>query len=557
MSPISDQCSADHAAQAVDSRLEGSETVVHRSALDVGDLVLAVEHGHHPIAVISFLISKLGERFSCALVFLVVGPRLEGIRGGALAVRCGPENLLFRQVRVRECDQQFGRSESLEFDGHRFFECRPKFVGGHTEPTPPIVLKLGGDPVSPAGGSERDFTCLDRVRSDMTDRIDHADRPDDEQPSIAPDALADRLQSGDETTVLDVRDRDEFERWHLEGDAIEAVQIPHVRFIQAQATGDVDDLVADLSEPIVAVCGRGEASAHAVGLLREAGIEAQNLAGGMDAWADLYVARELEVDAPARVFQYDRPSSGCLSYSIVSGDEVAVIDPLRAFSDRYVEDAAGFGAELAYAIDTHVHADHVSGVRDLASRTEAESVLPGGARARGLVFDAVTLEDGDELDIGESALTAMATPGHTTESLSFRLGSVLFTGDTLFLEGVGRPDLEGGSEEAPAAARRLFESLRDRVLEQPSETVIAPGHYSTAADPRADGTYADRLEALRDRLAALSMTEDEFVTHATSDLPPRPANHGRIVATNLGLEDVDPETAFELELGPNNCAVAD
>ncbi|WP_254522403.1 MBL fold metallo-hydrolase [Natrinema caseinilyticum] len=391
----------------------------------------------------------------------------------------------------------------------------------------------------------------------MTDRSDHADRPGDEQPSIAPDALADRLRSGDAMTVLDVRDRDEFDRWHLEGDAVEAVQIPHVRFIQAQATGGVDDLVADLSEPIVAVCGRGEASAHAVGLLREAGIEARNLAGGMDAWADLYAVRELEVDAPARVFQYDRPSSGCLAYSIVSGNEAAVIDPLRAFADRYVADAADFGADLTYAIDTHVHADHVSGVRDLASRAEADAVLPDGARSRGLAFDAVTLGDGDELTVGETTLTAVATPGHTTESLSIRLDSVLFTGDTLFLEGVGRPDLEGGSEEAPTAARRLYESLRDRVLEQSPETVVAPGHYSTAADPGADGTYADRLGTLRDRLAALSMAEDEFVAHATTDLPPRPSNHERIVATNLGLEDVDPETAFELELGPNNCAVAD
>ncbi|MDS0473713.1 MBL fold metallo-hydrolase [Natrinema sp. 1APR25-10V2] len=391
----------------------------------------------------------------------------------------------------------------------------------------------------------------------MIDRSDDADRSGDGVDSIAPEELADRLRSGDELTVLDVRDRDEFERWHLEGEGLEAVQIPHMKFIQAEATGGADDLVADLEEPILAVCGHGEASAHAVSLLREAGVDARNLAGGMDAWADLYVARELDVDAPATVLQYDRPSSGCLAYLIVSGDEAVVIDPLRALADRYVATAADRGAELVYAVDTHVHADHVSGVRDLASRTDAEPVVPEGARDRGLAFDARTLGDGDELHVGEATLTAVATPGHTTESLSFRLGDVLFTGDTLFLEGVGRPDLEGGSEEAPAAARRLYESLQHRILERPDETTIAPGHYSDAADPRDDGTYAARLGDLRDRLAALSLSEDEFVDRATSDLPPRPANDERIVAANLGLEAVDEETAFELELGPNNCAVAD
>ncbi|MFB1066416.1 MBL fold metallo-hydrolase [Natrinema sp. H-ect4] len=409
----------------------------------------------------------------------------------------------------------------------------------------------------------------------MSDRSDAADRPADEAdetPSITPDALADRLRSGDELTVLDVRDRDEFERWHLEGEGVTAVHIPHMKFIQAEVTGGADDLVADLAEPILAVCGHGEASAHAVSLLRDAGIDARNLAGGMDAWADLYVARELETEAPATVVQYDRPSSGCLAYAIYSDGEAAVIDPLRAFADRYVDAADDRNATIEYAIDTHVHADHVSGVRALTERTDAEAVVPEGATDRGLAFDATTIgdaaehssaspasharQDGDELRVGNATLTAVATPGHTTESLSYRLDDLLFTGDTLFLEGVGRPDLERGDDGAAAAAGRLYESLQQRLLEFPDPATVAPGHYSDAAEPRADGTYTARLETLSDRLAALSMDEAEFVAHATNDLPPRPPNHERIVAVNLGLEDVDGETVFELELGPNNCAVA-
>ncbi len=394
----------------------------------------------------------------------------------------------------------------------------------------------------------------------MTDRSD-ADEPTAETPSIDPETLAERLRAGDDLTVLDVRDRDEFERWHLEGEGVEAVQIPHMKFVQAEATGGVTDLVSDLEEPILAVCGRGEASAHAVSLLRDAGIDAANLAGGMDAWADLYVARELETDAPATVVQYDRPSSGCLAYAVYSGGEAAVIDPLRAFADRYAADADERDATIEYAVDTHVHADHVSGVRPLADRTDAAPVVPADATDRGLAFEAATVADGDELRVGDATLSVVATPGHTSESVSLRLEGegpgVLFTGDALFLEGVGRPDLERGDDGAAAAAEALYETLRDRILEYPDETTIAPGHYSDAARPRGDGTYAARLGQLRDRLAALSMDEAEFVARATDDLPPRPANYERIVATNLGDEAVDDETAFELELGPNNCAVAD
>ncbi|AGB33037.1 beta-lactamase [Natrinema pellirubrum DSM 15624] len=393
----------------------------------------------------------------------------------------------------------------------------------------------------------------------MTDRSD-ADGPAD-VPSITPVALAERLRTGAELTVLDVRDRDEFERWHLGGEGVEAVQIPHMKFIQAQATGGVADLAADLEEPVLAVCGHGEASAHAVSLLRDAGIDAANLAGGMDAWADLYVARELPVDALATVVQYDRPSSGCLAYAIYSDGEAAVIDPLRAFADRYEADADDRSATLEYAIDTHVHADHVSGVRTLADRTDAMAVLPAGAIDRGLAFDAATVADGDVLRVGDATLSVVATPGHTSESISIRLegdgGGTLFTGDTLFLEGVGRPDLERGDDGAAAAAETLYETLQNHVLEFPDDTTIAPGHYGDAADPRADGTYAARLGALRDRLEALSMNDREFLAHATTDLPPRPSNHERIVAANLGHEAIDDETAFELELGPNNCAVAD
>jgi glyoxylase-like metal-dependent hydrolase (beta-lactamase superfamily II) len=419
--------------------------------------------------------------------------------------------------------------------------------------------------------------------------------PEGTVPSLSPAELDDRLRGRDPLRVLDVRDRDEFEEWHVSGPAVAATQVPHVRFVAAEAKGSVaavaDEVGLDPGDgPVLVVCGHGEASDHVAGLLRAEGYHAYNLAGGMDAWARYYEATETEVEtggdagaggkdattgaAGPTVLQYRRPSSGCLAYLVVSGDEAAVIDPLRAFADRYVDDAVDRGAELVAAVDTHVHADHVSGTREVARKTGAEVVVPEGALDRGLdyvarEFDLRTVADGDELGVGAAALTALAAPGHTTEMTAFRLGDpgLLFAGDSLFVESVARPDLEGGDgaeaaaggdsargDDASDLARTLHRTLHEVVLALPDDTRVGPGHYGESAIPAADGSYTARIGDLRDELRALSLDEAVFVEHVVGDLPPRPANYERIIKTNLGRSRVDDDEAFELELGPNNCA---
>ena len=373
---------------------------------------------------------------------------------------------------------------------------------------------------------------------------------------MTPDELAARLRRGDPTTILDVRNRDEFDEWHVEGRGVTATQIPAVRFTQAEVLGTVSDIAAqfrDSSGPVVAVCAEGRSSDHVADLLSDAGVDAENLETGMEGWARTY--RVSTIDHPdATVRQYDRPSSGCLGYMVVSGDEAVVVDPLRAFADRYVEDAREHGADIVAAIDTHVHADHVSGVRAVADRTGATVVLPAGVTDRGLSFDARLVEDGETVSVGDTELHAVHSPGHTTEMTAYRLGDLLFVGDGLFVESVARPDLEDGDEGAPAAARRLHETLVERYAEFDDDVRIAPGHYGdpTAADD--DGVFSATLGTLRRQLDAFSMDRDEFVEFVCSDMPPRPSNYERIIETNLGRESLDADEAFEVELGPNNCA---
>ena len=389
--------------------------------------------------------------------------------------------------------------------------------------------------------------------------------PENEVETISPATLAARIRAGESVSVLDVRDRDEYDAWHIDGPRVESEQIPHVKFVQAEIKGTVADLVPDLSEPVVVVCGEGKASAYVAGLLTSAGVDAANLADGMDAWADLLVAAEVPTDGPATVRQYQRPSSGCLGYLVVDGDEAAVVDPLRAFTDRYVADAAALGATVSYAIDTHVHADHVSGVRAVGARTDAEVIVPTDAADRGLDFDATLVDDGETLAVGGTSLTALWAPGHTREMTAFGVGEssraqggaeadVLLSGDSLFLGSVARPDLEDGVDGAPELAEQLYNTLTYRFSDLSDDVLVAPGHHDAATTAAESGAYTATLGELQASVDALSMDADAFVDHVLSAMPPRPNNYERIIATNLGREHVDDREAFEMELGPNNCA---
>jgi len=381
--------------------------------------------------------------------------------------------------------------------------------------------------------------------------------PPAEHPSLSAAGLKEQLDAGDSVRLLDVRDRDEFEAWHIDGPTVRTTQLPFAKFLQAKVTDNVEDRLDDIDGegPITAVCARGEASAVVAGLLVDHGIDARNLADGMDGWARLYEAHELPVDG-ATVLQYERPASGCLGYLVVDDGEAAVVDPLRAFTQRYVDDATAHGARLRYAVDTHVHADHVSGVRHLASDHGVEPVMPARSVDRGVAFDVTTLPDDGSLTVGSVTIDALALPGHTTDMTGLRVGDALLAGDSIFIESVARPDLEAGDDGTPELARTLYETLTERLAALPDETLVAPGHHGETTEPDGDGTYTARLGELRARLPALALDPKTFVERICDDIPPRPANFERIVAVNLGTDGADDDTAFELELGPNNCAAA-
>lgn len=371
--------------------------------------------------------------------------------------------------------------------------------------------------------------------------------------AIAPERLRQRIEAKEPVGLLDVRAPDTAEEWRINGDSIEYLNVPYYELLD----GVPESVLADLPEgPLVVVCAKGESSQMIADQLADVGVDAVSLDRGMRGWADLYEYTELDVDTDATVAQYHRPSSGCLGYLIADGDEAIVVDPLLAFVDTYEQDARALGAELVAAVDTHIHADHISGVRELSARG-IEGMLPEPAVARGMEFEPDrTLADRDTIIIGETIIKALHTPGHTSGMTSLLVdGQLLLTGDGLFVDSVARPDLEDGDDGAPEAARQLYDTLQE-LLGLDDNVVIAPAHASDGTPRRADGTYTATLGTVRKRLPILEADRESFVDRVLADMPPRPANYETIIDTNLGRADTDRTEALTMELGPNNCAAS-
>jgi glyoxylase-like metal-dependent hydrolase (beta-lactamase superfamily II)/rhodanese-related sulfurtransferase len=388
----------------------------------------------------------------------------------------------------------------------------------------------------------------------MTEPGDTAPQDD----PVTAEALAEALAAGEPVRLLDVRNRDEYEAWHVDGPSVEATLVPYMRWLQAEARDGVDALASEFDGdgPVTVVCGTGEASDYVADLLAEVGVDARNLAGGLEAWADVSRTVPVPTAESHSVVQFQRPASGCLGYLVVADGEAVVVDPLRAVTDRYVAAAAERHATITTVVDTHVHADHVSGLRALADAADATPVMPHMAVERGVTYEVETVVDGETIDVGSTTLEAVHLPGHTTGMTAFRVGDVLLAGDSLFLDSVARPDLQQGADGASALAVQLYESLTTRIADLPDDTLVAPDHHSEGTTPAEDGTYTASLGDLRDRLPVFETDRETFTADIIRDMPPRPENFERIIAANLGRLELDDEAAFEVELGPNNCAAS-
>ncbi|MGE5277971.1 MAG: MBL fold metallo-hydrolase [Acidobacteriota bacterium] len=232
---------------------------------------------------------------------------------------------------------------------------------------------------------------------------------------------------------------------------------------------------------------------------------------------------------------------GCLaqaSYLIGDSGEAAVVDPRRDV-DEYLEEARRQGLTIRHVIETHLHADFVSGHRELAERAGAKIYFGAKAGAR---FDHVAVREGDEIRMGSVVLRFLETPGHTPESVSVVVTDTsaspepvaVLTGDTLFIGDVGRPDLLGARMSAQELAGLLYDSLHEKLLALPDATAVYPAHGAGSLCGRniSSETSSTIGEQRRFNYALQPMGREEFVRMMTTDLPEAPAYFGRDVALN-------------------------
>lgn len=347
-------------------------------------------------------------------------------------------------------------------------------------------------------------------------------------------------------TVLDIRSDEDRAQWAIPG----SVHVNAYNALRQGHAGSLADHVFPSDRPIVTVCNAGQVSQTAAEVLALRGLNARSLAGGMKAWSLVWNTAPVPLGNPSiHVVQVRRTGKGCLSYIVASDDEAAVIDPSLP-PGIYLDLARRRGWRVRQVIETHIHADHLSRAVSLADEAKAALLLPQQQRVH---FPHTSIVDGDAIRVGNATIVARLTPGHTAESTSYLLdGLAVFTGDTLFTNGVGRPDLHADAAGARQRARALFASLL-QLAELRPEVLVLPAHTSEPVPFNEQAVFT----TIRDVSAWLSdwlASESTFVDRVTCRLPPTPPNFGRIVELNeSGHWSVGDPT--DLESGANHCAI--
>lgn len=368
--------------------------------------------------------------------------------------------------------------------------------------------------------------------------------------------------SGEEFTLIDTRPNESYGSWH----AVGARSFPFSTD-ESLTEGALDEFNGhlDKTDPIITICAKGITSNHLAEEFEQHGFEnVKAVEGGMEAWSQVYHVVPIEInDEELELFQLQRRAKGCLGYIVGSKREgiVAAVDVTRQ-TNEFKTAAEDAGYEIAHVLDTHIHADHISGGRQLATELGVPYYLSENAAERDVQYEYEPLERNEVLEIGAVDLKAVFTPGHTTEITSYLLNDdVILTGDTLFTDSIGRTELEFGEKGAGKGAEMQYDSLHKTIMSEPDTVTVLPGHVTVTEEGEyKNGTPNQPVQssvgAVRRQLDVLQLDEEAFVDQLVENIPEKPPNYETVIATNTGQESIeDEQEATELELGPNRCAV--
>lgn len=351
--------------------------------------------------------------------------------------------------------------------------------------------------------------------------------------------------------ILDVRNETDFNEWKIEGENFTYLNVPYFELLDG-----VEEILDQIpaNKEVLVICAKEGSSKMVAEMLTEEGIKTAYLAGGMKSWSEhLYKVKVYE-DKDMKVFQFVRVGKGCLSYMVVSEGEAVIVDPAR-FVEQYIEAAKEEGAAITHILDSHLHADHISGGKELAEATGGAYYL---MKSEGAVFSFSPLEDHEKISFKNIELEVLAvkTPGHTPGSVSFFVNQkILFSGDTIFVSGLGRPDLGNKVREW---ADDLYNTVYTKISAIADDVIVLPSHYANFdKELNREGYIGDTLGNIRKQNEKMfTATREEFledVEKSASSI--KPPNFEDIVLINRGVQEADVERKQELEIGPNRCAV--
>jgi glyoxylase-like metal-dependent hydrolase (beta-lactamase superfamily II)/rhodanese-related sulfurtransferase len=371
--------------------------------------------------------------------------------------------------------------------------------------------------------------------------------------TITPLELFHDLAAGRVSEILDVRNVDEFAAAPVEGPRPAPTRnVPVYRVME-----ELEDEAARTLDDAIVICGQGNGSELVAEEFGDLGKRVRSLEGGTDAWNRLLVPFEITgLPAPVRVWQLQRPAKACLSYVVgVPGESCIVVDPTRQ-PQPYLDLAAEHGMTVTHVVDTHVHADHISGGPALAADLGVEYHLPPEDAGGVVPWPNRPLRDGDVLDLGSAEVRVMSMhlPGHTPGTIALLVSdAVLLVGDTVFVRGLGRPDLTGQAEEL---ARDLFRSVHERLRPLDPRTLIAPAHWSSSEEINGDGLVVTTLEDVFTATLLNERAMEKFVEEIVTSLPAAPDFYDTIRAVNAG-KLAPPEDEIDiLDVGKNQCAAS-
>lgn len=359
----------------------------------------------------------------------------------------------------------------------------------------------------------------------------------------------------EELFILDVRNENDFNDWKIEGENIEIINIPYFDLIDG--VNPALDKIPENKKVLVVCAKEGSSQFVAEQIVKAGRTNVNYLEGGMKAWSEhLEPVKIDDLKDGGEIYQFVRIGKGCLSYMVISNGEAAIVDTLR-MTDVYEKFAQEKNVIIKHTIDTHLHADHISGGKKLAEKVGATYWLPP-KDATEVTFKYEKLEEGKDITVGNTKIKIQPiySPGHTIGSTSLIVDDkFLLTGDILFIESIGRPDLAGKAEDWVGDLRN---TLYSRYKELSNELIVLPAHFGKVSELGEGGKVAARIGDLYQKNPGLNIQDEaEFRRTVTENLPPQPNAYQEIRQTNMGKMTPNEEEQREMEIGPNRCAVHD